>query len=109
QAGGAPLPVRSRRAVHQQPGRTRWPNDETAAEDLRRISLRGRSRRVRGHPLAALDGKETGLGYPAHTHRSSKPVDRRIAASVSRSANLGSYVYSTLAPYSDASQGNDGC
>src|SRR5208283_1743075 len=69
QTGCAPLPVRSRRAVHQQPGRTRWSDDEAAAEDLWRLSLRGRSGRIRGHPVVALDRQKARLGYAGDTHR----------------------------------------
>jgi hypothetical protein len=42
-------------------GGSRRPHDETAAEDIGRISLRERRRRVRRHPIGPLNGAEVVL------------------------------------------------
>src|SRR5208283_36934 len=55
---------------------TRWSDDEAAAEDLRRLSLRGRSGRFRGHPVVALDRQKARLGYAGNTHRQPTQPDR---------------------------------
>src|SRR5208337_369823 len=62
-AGRAPVPDRSQRPLHQQPGGAGWADDEIASEDLRRISLRGWREGFRRHSLGSLDRPQAGLEY----------------------------------------------
>src|ERR1035437_5025164 len=69
QAGCAPLSHRSTGALHQQPGGTGWADDETAAENIWRLSLRGWRERLWRDPLAPLNSQKARLGYPRDTDR----------------------------------------
>ena len=60
-----PLPHRSAGTIHQQSGGAGWTDDEAAAEDLRRLPLRGWCQRLRGGPFGPVHCQETGLGYAA--------------------------------------------
>jgi len=62
QAGRAPLPDRSRRPVHQQPGRARRTDDEAAPEDLRRVPVRGGRARLCNDPFGPLHRQKAALG-----------------------------------------------
>src|SRR5215471_13552217 len=80
QARRSALPDRSQRALHQQPCRTGWAHDETASEDLRRISLRGWCEGFCHHPLGALHGQKAGLEYAADLDQCPIAPDRRPPA-----------------------------
>src|ERR1039458_8863584 len=77
QAGCAPLSHRSTGTLHQQPGGTGWADDETAAENIWRLSLRGRRERLCRDPLAPLNSQKARLGYPRDTDRRPQAPDRR--------------------------------
>ena len=67
--GRAPLPYRSAGAVHQQPGGAGWQDDEAAAEDLRRVPIRGWRERLRGDPLGPIHRQQAGMGSTHHPDR----------------------------------------
>src|SRR3954454_22709659 len=71
-------------AVKQQPGGTRRADDEIAPEDLRRLPLHGGGDGVCGDPLAAVDGTEARLGYPANPDRQPRSPDRRPQGCMTR-------------------------
>src|SRR5215212_1533309 len=58
QAGRASLSDRPDRAIHQQPGRAGRANDESAAENLGRLSIRRRCEKLCHDPLRPLDCKK---------------------------------------------------
>src|SRR5206468_8646207 len=72
-------------AVQQQPGGTGRADDEIAPEDLRWLPLHGRGDGVCRDPLAAVDGAEAGLGYPANPERQAGSPDRRPQGGVTSS------------------------
>ena len=59
----AALSDRSRRALQQQRGRTRRAHDEAAHENLRRLPLARRRRRLRHHPRLPLNRQKAGLEH----------------------------------------------
>src|ERR1700738_3971424 len=60
--------ARSECALHQQPSRSRRPHDEATAENLRWIPCPRQRRRLRGHPIRALDRQKAKLEYPQNAH-----------------------------------------
>ena len=77
--GRSPLPDRAEHAVHQQSRRAQRADDEIAAEDLRRLSLRVRRRRLRRYPMAALDCQKAETGPAPNTHRRPGATHRQPA------------------------------
>ena len=65
----AALSARSRRALHQQRGRTRRAHDEAAHENLRRLPLAPRRHRLRDYPRVPLNRQKAGLEH----YRSTDP------------------------------------
>ena len=91
QTGHVALSSRSDRALHQQSGRARRPHDEVAPENLRRLSLGRRRRRLRAHPLVLLDRQEAGLGHHRRPDRRSDILGEIPPPVLNQVANLGSY------------------
>jgi transposase len=67
------LRQRLHRPFRQQPGRTRHPDDQDPAEDLRRLANRARSHQLPGHPRLPLHSPQT---PPAPPHRPQRPLHR---------------------------------
>ena len=80
----AAFPHRLRRALHQQPRRTRSADDEGQDEDLRRLpDPRGRAD-FRAPQVRRVDREEAGSQHPASPHR-----DPRAAHAISRRLTVG--------------------
>ena len=71
--------------LHQQSRGAGWANDETAPEDLRRISLRVWRKRLRRHPHGSLNRQKAGLEYAPNLDRCSTEPDRRHQGGMIRS------------------------
>lgn len=84
----ASLPVWHRRPVRQQPGGTGRPDDEGAAENLWRLPLRRRHRRLQCHQFADLDRAQAGPGHPAHPGRTARQPGRAAPPRINSSRYL---------------------
>ena len=93
QTGHVALSSRSDRALHQQSGRARRPHDEVAPENLRRLSLGRRRRRLRAHPLVLLDRQKAGLGHHRRPDLRSDILGEIPPPVLNQVANLGSYAF----------------
>jgi hypothetical protein len=88
--GRSPLPDRAEHAVHQQSRRAQRADDEIAAEDLRRLSLRVRRRRLRRYPMAALDCQTGRDGACSKHSQAARSNSSPTCARHDHSAYLGS-------------------
>ena len=86
-----PLPRQSAGAIHQQSGRARRTDDEAAAENLRRLPLRGWRQGLRGDPLGPIHRQKTGMEHHRHLDRRSLPSALSTPSSLIPPPNLGSY------------------
>src|SRR4051812_35167278 len=90
EARRTPLPYRPTGALHQQSGGARRADDEAAAEDLRRIPLRGWCQGLRRDPLAALNREEARLGPAPDFDQRSQAPDCAPPAALTPAVDLGS-------------------
>ena len=78
--------------LHQQPGRTGRTHDETATEDLRRLSLGGRCTDFAVIRSVLLDRQEAGLEHHRRSHPRPIALGEIPTSCLSHPANLGSNV-----------------